>query len=99
MENKMFCFQCEQTAGCSGCTGNAGVCGKTAETANLQDELTGALIGLTKACESNPHDDMRLFQIAAYVQQSVGTRMIMMLQKSGMNRRIYVHLNHLFFLV
>ena len=48
MENKMFCFQCEQTAGCSGCTGNAGVCGKTAETANLQDELTGALIGLQK---------------------------------------------------
>ena len=57
MENKMFCFQCEQTAGCSGCTGNAGVCGKTAETANLQDELTGALIGLAKACESNPHDE------------------------------------------
>ena len=53
----MFCFQCEQTAGCSGCTGNAGVCGKTAETANLQDELTGALIGLAKACESNPHDE------------------------------------------
>lgn len=25
MEQKMFCFQCEQTAGCSGCTGNAGV--------------------------------------------------------------------------
>ena len=35
MENKMFCFQCEQTAGCSGCTGNAGVCGKTAETAKI----------------------------------------------------------------
>ena len=30
---------------------------KTAETANLQDELTGALIGLAKACESNPHDE------------------------------------------
>ena len=45
MEQKMFCFQCEQTAGCSGCTGNAGVCGKSANTAKLQDELTGALIG------------------------------------------------------
>ena len=44
MEQKMFCFQCEQTAGCSGCTGNAGVCGKSANTAKLQDELTGALI-------------------------------------------------------
>lgn len=29
----MFCFQCEQTAGCSGRTKNVGVCGKTANTA------------------------------------------------------------------
>ena len=49
MDNKMFCFQCEQTAGCSGCTGKAGVCGKTADVAKLQDELTGALIGLARA--------------------------------------------------
>ncbi len=49
MENKMFCFQCEQTAGCGGCTGRAGVCGKTAEVSALQDKLTGALIGLAKA--------------------------------------------------
>ena len=45
----MFCFQCEQTVGCTGCTGNAGVCGKKADTAKLQDELTGALIGLARA--------------------------------------------------
>ena len=44
--NKMFCFQCEQTAMSTGCTGNAGVCGKKSDTANLQDELTGALISL-----------------------------------------------------
>lgn len=49
MERQMFCFQCEQTAGCTGCTGKAGVCGKTAPTAALQDELTGALIGLARA--------------------------------------------------
>ncbi len=54
MSNEMFCFQCEQTAGCSGCTGKAGVCGKDASTAVLQDELTGALIGLAKACGNNP---------------------------------------------
>ncbi|MFA7067542.1 MAG: hypothetical protein WC127_01060, partial [Acidaminococcaceae bacterium] len=42
----MFCFQCEQTAMSTGCTGNAGVCGKKFDTANLQDKLTGALIGL-----------------------------------------------------
>lgn len=50
MDTKMFCYQCEQTAGCAGCKGNAGVCGKKSETANLQDELTGALIGLARAC-------------------------------------------------
>ena len=41
MGNNMFCFQCEQTAGCGGCTGRAGVCGKQADTAQLQDQLTG----------------------------------------------------------
>ncbi|MGN1101526.1 MAG: hydroxylamine reductase, partial [Huintestinicola sp.] len=57
--NKMFCYQCEQTAvskdcnGCRGCTGSAGVCGKKADTAMLQDELTGALIGLAKAVNGN----------------------------------------------
>ena len=51
MDNRMFCFQCEQTAGCTGCRGLAGVCGKKSDTANLQDELTGALIGLARAAE------------------------------------------------
>jgi len=45
----MFCFQCEQTAGCKGCMGKAGVCGKKEDTAILQDQLTGALIGLAHA--------------------------------------------------
>lgn len=49
----MFCFQCEQTAGCTGCTGAAGVCGKKADTAQLQDQLTGSLIGLARATEGN----------------------------------------------
>ena len=49
----MFCFQCEQTAGCVGCKGKAGVCGKKAETAVLQDRLTGALIGLAHAAQGN----------------------------------------------
>ena len=39
----MFCFQCEQTAGCKACAGNVGVCGKKADTAQIQDTLTGAL--------------------------------------------------------
>ena len=52
MDHKMFCFQCEQTAGCAGCTGKAGVCGKTAEVAELQDQLTGALVGLSRAVDN-----------------------------------------------
>ncbi len=44
----MFCYQCEQTAGCTGCEHSAGVCGKQASTAQLQDELVGALIALSK---------------------------------------------------
>ena len=54
MDQNMFCFQCEQTAGCTGCTGKAGVCGKTANAAKLQDELTGALIGLARATDIGP---------------------------------------------
>ena len=42
---KMFCFQCEQTAGGKGCT-KGGVCGKKSNIAILQDYLTGALVTL-----------------------------------------------------
>ena len=38
MEQKMFCWQCQETAGNKGCT-VCGVCGKTADVAALQDEL------------------------------------------------------------
>ena len=53
MNHSMFCYQCEQTAGCGGCVGKAGVCGKSAEVANLQDQLTEALIGLARAADTN----------------------------------------------
>ena len=43
----MFCFQCEQTAKGTGCT-TMGVCGKQPSTSNLQDELTGAMVGLAR---------------------------------------------------
>lgn len=53
MDSKMFCFQCEQTAGGTGCRGCAGVCGKSYEVADLQDDLTGALIGLARTAEKS----------------------------------------------
>ena len=48
--DKMFCFQCEQTAHNKGCTVQ-GVCGKKADTANLQDELTSSLIELANCSD------------------------------------------------
>jgi hydroxylamine reductase len=45
MDEKMFCYQCEQTAFGTGCT-KVGVCGKSPEAAGLQDLLTYALKGL-----------------------------------------------------
>ena len=51
-QQNMFCFQCEQTAGCTGCTGAAGVCGKRAEDARAQDAITGALIGLARTVQA-----------------------------------------------
>lgn len=46
MENQMFCYQCQETAGCAGCTVR-GVCGKTAETARMQDLLIYVTKGIS----------------------------------------------------
>lgn len=46
MDYQMFCYQCQETAGCSGCT-RAGVCGKTADVANIQDLLVYVTKGLS----------------------------------------------------
>lgn len=45
MNNKMFCYQCQETAGCKGCT-IRGVCGKTPELAAMQDVLIYVTKGL-----------------------------------------------------
>ena len=46
MENKMFCYQCQETAGCKGCT-ISGVCGKKPEVARMQDLLVYVTKGLS----------------------------------------------------
>ena len=46
MENAMFCYQCQETAGCAGCT-RVGVCGKTASVAGMQDLLVYVTKGLS----------------------------------------------------
>ena len=45
MEPKMFCYQCQETAGCTGCT-QIGVCGKTPQVAAMQDLLVWNTKGL-----------------------------------------------------
>ena len=47
MENKMFCFQCQETAGCTGCT-KFGVCGKSPDLARMQDLLIYTTKGLSQ---------------------------------------------------
>ena len=46
MEHNMFCYQCQETAGCTGCT-RVGVCGKTADVAAMQDLLVYVTKGLS----------------------------------------------------
>lgn len=46
MENQMFCYQCQETAGCSGCT-RVGVCGKQPDVAAMQDLLVYATKGIS----------------------------------------------------
>ena len=46
MDEKMFCFQCQETAGCTGCT-VSGVCGKKPEVAAMQDLLVYVTKGLS----------------------------------------------------
>lgn len=46
MDNKMFCYQCQETAGCKGCT-VSGVCGKKPEVAAMQDLLVYVTKGLS----------------------------------------------------
>lgn len=46
MEQKMFCYQCQETAGCTGCT-MVGVCGKKPDVAAMQDLLVYVTKGLS----------------------------------------------------
>ena len=46
MEQKMFCYQCQETAGCKGCT-MSGVCGKKPDVATMQDLLIYVTKGIS----------------------------------------------------
>ena len=46
MNQTMFCYQCQETAGCTGCT-RVGVCGKKPDLAAMQDLLVFVTKGLS----------------------------------------------------
>lgn len=60
MENKMFCFQCQEAAGCTGCT-IRGVCGKTPELAKLQDLLIYTTRGLAEVATAARTQGIKVF--------------------------------------
>ena len=58
MEQKMFCYQCQETAGCRGCT-RSGVCGKTPDVAAMQDLLvyvSRGICAVTTALRGKGHE-------------------------------------------
>ncbi|MCH4082212.1 MAG: hydroxylamine reductase [Atopobiaceae bacterium] len=51
MDTPMFCFQCQETAGCKGCT-LSGVCGKTPDVAAMQDLLIYVTKGISQVASA-----------------------------------------------
>lgn len=51
MDTPMFCFQCQETAGCKGCT-RSGVCGKTPDVAGMQDLLIYMTKGISQVASA-----------------------------------------------
>ena len=73
MEPKMFCFQCQETAGNKGCM-FGGVCGKKPETANLQDLLIYVTKGLS---EITPRLRSEGKEIPAAIDRLITTNLFM----------------------
>ncbi|MVX62121.1 hydroxylamine reductase [Clostridium chromiireducens] len=71
MTEKMFCYQCEQTAGGKGCT-KIGVCGKTPEIAAMQDLLIYQLKGISVYAKEllNKNEKVNT-SIASFVEDSL----------------------------
>ncbi len=56
MDTPMFCFQCQETAGCKGCT-RSGVCGKTPDVAAMQDLLIYVTKGISQVASALRAED------------------------------------------
>lgn len=73
MENKMFCFQCQETAGCTGCT-KFGVCGKSPDLARMQDLLIYVTKGLSEITSKLREEGQSIpFKINNYITLNLFT--------------------------
>ena len=73
MENKMFCFQCQETAGCTGCT-KFGVCGKSPDLARMQDLLIYVTKGVSEITTKLREEGQSIpFEINNYITLNLFT--------------------------
>lgn len=73
MENLMFCYQCQETAGCTGCT-KFGVCGKSPDLARMQDLLIYVTKGLSEITTKLREEKKTIpFEINNYVTLNLFT--------------------------
>ena len=71
-KNKMFCYQCEQTAEGKGCT-SFGVCGKNPEVSSLQDLLIYMLSGLSQLAVEGKKVGIKDEQLDLFICKSAFT--------------------------
>lgn len=86
MENKMFCFQCQETAGCRGCT-ICGVCGKKPEVAAMQDLLVHVTAGLSDIATRMRADGQ---EIPAEINHLVTTNLFVTITNVNFDREAIV---------
>ncbi len=86
MENKMFCFQCQEAAGCKGCT-LCGVCGKKPEVAAMQDLLVHVTAGLSDIATRMRADGQ---EIPAEINHLVTTNLFVTITNVNFDREAIV---------
>ena len=86
MENKMFCFQCQEAADCRGCT-ICGVCGKKPEVAAMQDLLVHVTAGLSDIATRMRADGQ---EIPAEINHLVTTNLFVTITNVNFDREAIV---------
>ncbi|WP_053942603.1 hydroxylamine reductase [Kallipyga gabonensis] len=85
-ETKMFCFQCQETAGCKRCT-ISGVCGKKPEVAAMQDLLVYVTKGLSAVTTGLRHEGK---EIAKEVNHLVTMNLFMTITNANFDREAII---------